>query len=147
MRNALGFRKLAHASTLLLASWLTLRNTSVVEGTEFSGGRLTGPILTMCEIAILVFVVGIVLAYRFRRIASTISLLASLLCLPFLLYFIAPGPFRAVFRGEYSVPLQSNFVWSRWSLETAIAILIVVTISIWNLFSLHRHEVERSAAP
>jgi hypothetical protein len=147
MRDALRFRKLAHASVLLLAAWLTLRNTRVVDGTEFRGGRLTGPILTMCEIAIIVFVVGIVLAYPFPRISSVISLLASLLCTPFLLYFIAPGPFRAVFRGEYSVPLQSNFVWGKWSLAPAIAILMVVTISVWNLFSFHRHEVERSAAP
>src|SRR5579863_5534699 len=147
MRNALRFRKLAHASMLLLLSWLMLRNASFVDGTEFSGGRLTGPILVLCEIAFIVFVVGIVLAYPFPRIASVISLLASLLCLPFLLYFIAPGPFRAVFRGEYSVPLQSNFLWSRWSLEMAIAILVVVAISVWNLFSLYRHKVERSAAP
>jgi hypothetical protein len=140
MKNALRFRKLAHASMLLLASWLSLRNTSGLDGSEFSGGRLTGPILTMCEIAIIVFVVGIVLAYPFPRIASVTSLLASLLSLPFLLYWIAPGPFRSVFKGEYSVPLQSNFVWNKWSLETAIAILIVTTISVWNLFSVHRSQ-------
>jgi len=116
-------------------------------GTEFSGGRLTGPIVTMCEIAIVCFVVGIVLAFPFPRISSIISLLASLLCTPFLPYLIAPGLFRAVFRGEYSVPLQSTFVWGRWSLAQAIAILIVVTTSVWRLFSFHRHEVERSAEP
>ena len=127
---------------LLLACWLTLRNTRLVDGSEFSGGWLTGPILTMCEIAIVIFVVGIVLAYSFPRLAAVSGLLASLLSIPFLLYFIAPGPFRAVFKGEYSVPLQSNFVWSRWSVETAIAILIVMAMSIWNLFSVRPHKIE-----
>ncbi len=131
---------------LLLASWLMLRNTSEIDGTEFIGGQVTGPIFTICEIGIIAFVVGIVLAYPLPRIASVISLLASLLSLPFLLYFIAPGPFRAVFRGEYKVPLQSNFDWNRWSLEPAIAVVIVVTISVWNLFSLHRDKAERPAA-
>jgi hypothetical protein len=143
MRNVLPFRKLAHASILLLASWLSLRDISGLDGTEFSGGWLTGPILNMCEIAITFFVVGIVLAYPFPRIASVTSLLASLLSLPFLLYWIAPGPFRSVFKGEYSVPLQSNFVWNKWSLETTIAILIVMAMSVWNLFSVHR--IERPA--
>jgi len=138
MRNALRFRKLAHVSILLLASWLSLRNTNSLDGSEFSGGRLTGPILTMCEIAIIVFVVGIVLAYPFPRIASVTSLLASLLSLPFLLYWIAPGPVRSIYKGEYSVPLQSNFVWNKWSLGTAVAILIVVVMSVWNLFPVQR---------
>jgi len=100
----------------------------------------------MCEITLVAFVVGIVLAFPFPRITSVISLLASLLCAPFLLYFIAPGPFRAVFGSEYSVPLQSNFVWGRWSLTLPIAVLTIVAISLWNLFSMHRHKIARSAA-
>jgi hypothetical protein len=145
MRNALRFRKLAHISILLLACWLTLSIFNAVDGSEFSGGKITGPIGTMCEVAIIGFFVGLVLAYPFPRVASVISLLASLLSLPILLYFIAPGPFRAVFRGEYSVPLQSNFVWSKWSLEPAIAVLIVVTFSVWNLFS-DRDNAKRPSA-
>src|SRR5215469_5663737 len=117
MRNALRFRKLAYVLVLSLAGWLTLRIFQAVDGSEFSGGRITGPIGTMYEVAIVGFLVGIVFAYPFPRVASAIALLASLLSLPLLLYFIAPGPFRAVFRGEYSVPLQSNFVWSKWLLE------------------------------
>ena len=142
MRKAPRFRKLAHISILLLACWLTLRIFNAVDGSEFSGGRITGPIGTMCDVAIVGFFVGIVLAYPFPRVASVISLLASLLSLPLLLYFIAPVPFRTVVRGEYSVPLQSNFVWSKWSLEPAIAVLIVITFSIWNLFS-DRGEAKR----
>jgi hypothetical protein len=144
MRNALPFKKLAHISVLSLACWLTLRIFNSVDGSEFSGGRITGPIGTMCEVAIIGFLAGTVLAYPLPRVASVISLLASLLSLPLLLYFIAPGPFRAVFRGEYSVPLQSNFVWSKWSLEPAIAVLIVVALSVWNLLS-GRDKVKRPA--
>jgi hypothetical protein len=144
MRNALRFRKLAHVLVLSLACWLTLRIFAAVDGSEFIGGSITGPIGTMCEVAIIGFLVGIVFAFPFPRVASGIGLLASLLSLPLLLYFIAPGPFRAVFRGEYSVPLQSNFLWSAWLLEPAIAVLIVVAFSVWNLFS-EREKVKRPA--
>ncbi len=92
----------------------------------------------------MVFTMGIVLAYPFPRIASLISLLASFLSLPILLYYIAPGPFRAVFKGEYSVPLQSNFVWAKGLLEPVFAILSVVAISVLNLLSSHPRQVARN---
>lgn len=131
---------------LLLACWLMLKNTFALDGTEFSGGRVTGPILTMADVGLITFVVALLLAYPLPRISSVMTLLASCLSLPLLLYFIAPGPFRSVFRGEYSVPLESNFVWDRWSLEPAIVILIVATISVWNLFPVHRRQAEPSVA-
>lgn len=146
MRNALSRRRLAHASLLLLACWLMLKNTFALDGSEFSGGRVTGPILTMADVGLIAFVVALLLAYPLPRISSLITLLASLLSFPLLLYFIAPGPFRAVFRGEYSVPLESNFVWHRWSLEPAIVILIVTAISAWNLFPLRRRQADQSVA-
>lgn len=147
IRNTLRFRKLAHASVLLLAAGLMIRIYDVVDGTEFMGGTVTGPIYNICGIAIVAFAVAIVLAYPLPRIASAISLLASLLSLPILLYFIAPGPFRAVFRGEYSVPLQSNFDWDRRLLGPAAAILILAIISVWNLFPVRRGQVGRTAEP
>jgi hypothetical protein len=145
MRNALRFRKLAQALMLVLTGWLTYRSMGVVDGSEFVSGTQTGPILRMCDFSLIVFAVALVLAYPFPRVASVLALLASLLSLPFMLYFIAPGPYRAVFRGEYSVPLQSNFSWDRWILEPAIAILLLMLISVWNLFSISRDNVEGSA--
>lgn len=137
MRNV-RFGKITHIVALLLATWLMIRIDDAVDGSEFVGAPVTGPLFNMCEIAILIFLVGIALAYPWPRIGSVLGLGASLLSLPILVYFIAPGPFRAVFKGEYSVPLQSNFVWDTWSLPPAIAILIVILISVWNLLPAHR---------
>lgn len=145
MRNALGFKKLAHASTLLLTVWLTFRGMGVVDGSEFVSGKITGPINVMCDFALVGLAVACILTYPLPRAASVLGLLASLLSLPFLVYFIAPGPFRAVFRGEYSVPLQSNFSWDGWLLEPAIAVLFVIFMSVWILFSVPRGKVEGSA--
>lgn len=136
------FQKLAHIFALLLAGCLMFRIYFALDGSEFHGGTVTGPIFNMCEAAIVFFIVGIALAYPWPRIGSVLGLVASLLSRPILVYFIAPGPFRAVFKGEYSVPLQSNFVWDTWSLPPAIAILIVILISVWNLLMVRRTQVQ-----
>ena len=91
------------------------RSRSGREGTEFIGGWLTGPLLNLYDVGTFLFVPALLLAFFFRRIAAAFALTASLLCLPLYLYFVAPGPFRSVFRGEYSVPLQASFVWNSWA--------------------------------
>jgi len=91
------------------------RYPSGLEGTEFSGGWLTGRLLVMCAVGSLLFVAALILTFFSRRISAGIALTACLLCLPLYLYFTAPGPYRWVFKGEYSVPLQSRFVWDTGS--------------------------------
>lgn len=135
-------RKVTHIFALLLAGWLMLRIYFALDGSEFMGGTVTGPIFKMCEAAIVFFIVGIALAYPWPRIGSVLGLVASLLSLPILVYFIAPGPFRAVFKGEYSVPIQSSFVWDTWSLPPAIAVLTLILISVWNLLPVHRPKIQ-----
>src|SRR6266704_4778095 len=77
---------------------------------EFSGGWLTGPLFTMADDGSVLFILAIVLTFFYRRIAAVIALMASLLFLPLYLYFVAPGPFRWVFKGEYFAPLRANFL-------------------------------------
>jgi hypothetical protein len=117
-----GKQKLWQVLCCLLSVVVALRITAGVEATEFSGGRITGPLLTMANIGILLFVLGLLVTFAYPRVAASIGLAASLLCLPLYFYFTAPGPFRRILRGEYSVPLQASFVWNPWTIAGVLAL-------------------------
>ena len=88
---------------------------SAVDGSEFVGGRITGPLLNLSDAGLLLFCLAVLLLFWFPRFSALIGISASLLVSPLLLYFLAPGPFRRMFRGEWSVPLKSSFAWNTWS--------------------------------
>ena len=100
-------------------------------GTEFSGGLITGPILNMFDTATLLFVMALVLNWLLPRVAAVLGLIACALRVPFYFFFIAPGPFRYVTdhltRAEWSVPLQSTFIWQNW----AVLGIVMHGITAW----------------
>jgi len=107
-------------------------------GTEFSGGRLTGPILDSLEIGSLLFVLAMILTFVRPRIAAALVIIASLLCLPLYLFLTAPGVSRRILGGEYSVPLQANFAWGRSAIAGVLTIAVAIYIFIWNLRTVER---------
>lgn len=139
---AFGRRKLLQAASCLVCVVLAQRNSFGLGGTEFSGGRLTGPILDSLEIGSLLFVLALVFTFVRPRIAAVLAIVASLLCLPLYFYSTAPGPFRRVFGGEYSVPLQANFVWDRSAILGVLTIAVSMCICIWNLRTVERQRNE-----
>jgi hypothetical protein len=104
---------------------------------EFSGGSITGPILDLFEAGTLLFPCALVLAFFYPRIAAAITLAACLSCLPLYLYFAAPGPFRWIFRGEYSVPAPSSFVWNGRTMAGILSIFAAAYVCI-RTFSVFR---------
>jgi hypothetical protein len=121
------------ASSCLVCIVVAQRNSFELGGTEFSGGNVTGSILDSLEIGSLLFVLALVLTFVRPRIAAALVIVASLLCLPLYLYFTAPGPFRRVFGGEYSVPLRANLVWDRSAIVGMLAVAVAICICIRNL--------------
>ena len=113
-----------------LSTIIIWRYGSSLEGTEFSGARLTGSLLDMKDIGALLFVVALLGTFFYRRTASAIAVLASTLCFPLFLYFTAPGPFRWLFRGEYSVPQRANFEWDTW---TSAGLMILAATTFFSL--------------
>jgi hypothetical protein len=87
----------------------------------------------MEETGSLLFVLALLLTFFYRRIAAATTLIACLLCLPLYLYFTAPGPFRWVFRGEYSVPLQASFVSNKWAITGIVALAIAAYVGVRSL--------------
>ena len=132
-------QKLWQAASCLLCVVVAQRNSLGLEGTEFSGGHVTGPLLDLLDIGSLLFVLALFLTFVYPRVAAAIAAVATLLCLPLYLYFTAPGPFRWVFKGEYSVPLQqANFVWDKWAILGMLTLAVATYICISNL-SANKH--------
>jgi hypothetical protein len=127
--------RLRQAAAYLLCAAVLWRYGFSSEGTEFAFGRLTGPLLNMKDIGTVLFLLALMLVFRFRRVAAVFGLLATVLCLPLLFYFVAPGPFRWLFKGEYTAPLTTNFVWDGWTMVGIAVVLMAAYLSI-RAFSL-----------
>jgi hypothetical protein len=99
----------------------------VFEGSEFGGGSVTRPLLNTYELSLLLFAIAAVLTFSRRRLAAAIGTLASVLALPLYAYVTAPGPFRALIGGVYSVPYRSRFEWN----ALAVAGLAVTAMGLY----------------
>jgi hypothetical protein len=100
---------------------------------DFSGGRLTGKLFTMADLGTLLFLAALLLTIFFPRVAAVVTLAATLLCLPFYLYILMPGPYRQIFKGEYSVPLQGPFVWNNWAVVGVLSLEMATFLSLHSL--------------
>ena len=99
-------------------------------GTEFSGGSITGPLYRISELAFLLLILALMLVIRLPRASATLVGLASLLCMPLSFLFLAPGPFRRIVGGEWSVPLQSDFVLAWWTVGWSFSLAACLVISL-----------------
>jgi hypothetical protein len=100
---------------------------------EFIGGLLTGKLFTMANIGAFLLLCALVITIFLPRVAAAVALIATLLCLPFYLYIVAPGSYRRIFRGEYTIPLERAFVLD-WSAILGIAALIfAIVVSVRSL--------------
>ena len=101
-----------------------------------SAGAVTGCLLAMLSLGGLLFLLAALLTFFLSRIAAAGILIACFRCLPLYLSLVAPGPFRSVLRGDYSVPLQANFVWDWWSMSGLFALAVTAYTSVLNFRSL-----------
>jgi hypothetical protein len=96
----------------------------VLEPTEFSGGWVTSRLLSLNDVSAGFFLLSAALAFFRPRAAAATGLVAVAFAVPLCAYFVAPGLFQAIVRGEYSVPAAS-FFGSSPSVLSASAVLIV----------------------
>jgi hypothetical protein len=114
---------------LLCVAVLWARLDTIGSG-EFAGGGLTGTLFTLAEFSSLLFLIALVLAFFLRRIAATIALMAAILCFPLYLYFLIPGLYRWIFRGEYSVPIEGLLHWDTWAVAGVLSLLFATILSV-----------------
>src|SRR6266513_2439390 len=134
--------KLLQAVSYCICCLFAWNRFDALEATELSGGTVTGPLLSLLLLGTFLFTLAAVFTFARLRIAAVSGLLAALLSLPISLYFLAPGPFRFVFRGEYSVPLRSNFVWSRWTLIPTFLFVVAILVSFFSLSMTRRGQMQ-----
>jgi hypothetical protein len=103
---------------------------TVFEGTEFSGGWLTGLFLSMTDIGTALFVLALIGSFVYPRIARAIVLASSLLCLPLYLYFIAPAPSTQIFGfgHEFSVEPGGGLHWDRWAIAGVLTLAVATYV-------------------
>ena len=132
-------QKLWQATACLVCLGVLWIHFNEFGASEFRGGRLTGKLFTMADVSCLLFFMALLSTILFPRVAAAISLAATLLCLPFYLYILMPGPYRRIFRGEYSVPLQRPFVWDNWAVAGVLSLVIAASLSLHNLCKERKH--------
>ena len=119
------------AAACLLSAATGWSDWSSLDGTEFSGGWITGPMLNMKEVGSVLFFFALLLTFFYRRIAAAVSLIACLLGLPLYVYFIAPCAFRPFFYGaEWSPPLRTTFVWDSWTITRIIVLAVTAYFTV-----------------
>ena len=82
--------------------------TGITISTEFAGGSVTGPILSLALDGRIAVLAGLLLCGWWPRVAAGLSLIGIVLCLPLFTYGLLPGFYRWMFPGVYSVR-ESNF--------------------------------------
>ncbi len=120
-----GRQELLQAIGCLLCAAVAWKHQIDLDGSEFAGGRLTGPLLTMNNIGTVLFALALLLVFLHSRTAAVSALAASVLCVPLYVSLAVPRLLRQVLPGEYSVPLQA-FGWDRWSIAGILLIASVV---------------------
>ena len=103
---------------------------------EFGGGTVTGPLLSLHRFSLLLFVLSALTTFCLPRIAAAIGLCAVAASLPLYLFFLAPGLFRAVFGGEWSVPPIGRFAWNAGAAAAIAASLFAAVTSVRSLRAL-----------
>jgi len=141
-------QQLSLALLCLVGVFVALQNTGALEGTEFGGGWLTGPLLSMADIGTGLFLLAFVVTLVGRRAGAAIGLASALLCLPLCLYFIAPVPFSHIFgfRHQFEAQPSADFHWDRWAIAGMLTQAVTVYICLRNLSSPVEGAQPRSAA-
>jgi hypothetical protein len=139
--------QVCQAGSSLLCACLAWQINSGYGGTEFSGGWLTGRLLSMQDIGTVLFIVAIVLTFVFPRVAAAIGFAASVLCLPLYFFFIAPVPFAQVFaRGhEFKVEPVPGFHWDIWPAAGLCALAVTLYFCIRCLATTGRKQIPQRA--
>jgi hypothetical protein len=138
-----GTQQLSLALVCLAGVFVALRNSNGLGGTEFRGGWLTGPLLSMTEVGIVLFLLALIVAFVSPRVAAAIALAASLLCLPLYLYFIAPIPFSQVFGfgHEFKVQPSAGLHWDRWAIAGVLTLAATVYVCLSNFAAHNRPQI------
>ena len=119
-------RKLLLAASCPVCTVVCWRSVLVFGGTEFGSGSLAGDE----GIGGFLFILAMILIFKYPRIAALSGLAASYFSLPLFLYLVFPRPFRQVFPGNWSIPElpREKFIWDGWWIAGILFMAVVAYI-------------------
>jgi hypothetical protein len=128
-----GKLELWQCASSLICAIVVWRGLDVLGQSEFSGGYISGRLFWVADKAWVLFVLGLVLTFVFRRAAAVILIVASLLCLPLYLYLTFPGVIRKMTGVDFSAPIVPNVILDRWLIAGMLALLAMTYVCVRNL--------------
>ena len=96
-------KKIVQSASYLLCAAVAFAVPNRLVESEFSVGLVSGAFLRLHNLGTWLFVLAILVALLYRRIAAVEALVAVLCCAPLCFYLLAPGLFQSVLPGDYSV--------------------------------------------
>ena len=114
----------ANCLVCLAVCWI---NLLTFEGTEFGHGSLAGD----KDLAGYLFVVALILLFKYPRAAAIAAFVACANSLPLYLCLVFPRPFRQVSHGNWKVMAlpTETFVWDVWWITGILSIAVAAFIS------------------
>jgi len=124
-------QKLLFAAGCLVCAAVCWKSFLVFEGTEFGSGSLAGNQV----LAALLYLLALILTFKYPRLASISALIACFFSLPLYLYLVFPRPFRQVWPGQWSVPYvpSERFVWDGWWITGILFTILVALVCVLQL--------------
>lgn len=113
------------------------------EGTEFSGGTL----FLIREHAGDLFLLALILVFKFPRVASISALLSSLLSLPLYLYLVFPRRFQRIWPGPFKISAVEDFRWDACWTAGILFMLVSAYISARILIDKRSSPIPNSPTP
>jgi hypothetical protein len=128
-------QELIQAAISLLCVIVVGREIDYLGGSEFTGGYISGRLFWVADKAWLLFVLGLVLTFAFRRAAAVLLIVTALLTLPLYLFLTFPGVIRHLTGSEFLEPIVPNVVWDRWSIAGMLALLAIIYVCVRSLLA------------
>src|SRR5271165_1296142 len=129
-------RKLLQAAGCLVSAVPAFMLSVKLDGTELSGGRVTGPVLSAALSAAILLVLALALSFLWLRVAAACALVAAVLCLPLYLWLTLPGLFQWIVPGNYTVPYGAGtFFWDGWSVAGVVSIAFLAWVCSGSFLS------------
>ena len=132
------FRKICRSAACLVCAAAAWNSSVDFIGTEFSGGRITGPVLNASLIGAFLLVLAMIATFIWPRVAATGALVACALCFPMYFYRTLPSFFVRISGGEWADPPKETFVWHGWSIVGLAASALVAYLCYRSLVSSRR---------
>lgn len=123
-------RTVWQAASCVACALITWRFSDLLGPTEFSDGRVTGPLLTIHSFSPSIFVIAAGTVFRSARAAAALALIGCALALPLYVYMTVPGTYRSLAGGVYSVPLMRAVLRNSWAVAGTIAVAAAIYLSL-----------------